>query len=116
MHRTAALLLLCGASAALYLAQSAGIVFYERYALEIVFAPSHFLGGLCVGLAAVYASHVYGHRLLLWQCLLAVLCVGIGWEVWEYSWAQPIPAWDTALDIVMDLLGGYVAYTVSKRL
>lgn len=116
MQRLSVLVWLFAASAALFLAQSLGITLYERYAIELIFAPSHFLGGLCVGFAAVYGTRAYGFRLALWQCLLIVLCVGVAWEVWEYSWAQPIPTWDTALDIVMDLLGGYVAYTVSKRL
>ena len=81
----------------------------------------HFLGGVFSALALLWAYHyVFGkyfdqrrERLLL-VALVGTLIVGVLWEVFESIAGihalegNIIP--DTSLDIIMDLLGAYVAF------
>lgn len=82
--------------------------------------PMHFLGGVWLGFVATW----FGFRFKLIPSLnsfgylaiigFIVLVFGIGWEFFEYIMdiivkSNMQPSWiDTKLDLVMDLLGGYL--------
>ena len=85
--------------------------------------PLHFLGGFCAGLVSLYfysrfrlgnvrTRNFFG---VLEFAILGTIVVGLGWELFEYSAGITFNAvgnhvLDTAKDLVMDILGGYVAY------
>lgn len=77
--------------------------------------PMHLLGGAVVSLGLL----VCFPRVKLWLVLLFVLCVGCGWEVFEWVtgilYTETAPFADTALDLVMDLVGGAVGYGLAKQ-
>ena len=82
----------------------------------------HFLGGLWVGVMAIwvyYLSGLLGKPLITKKNVLilsfvSVLVVGIGWEVFEIFIKETInePGFiiDTLGDLLFDLLGAFVAY------
>ena len=84
----------------------------------------HFLGGFWVGLAYFYIFSPQSISLkLIFKILLAVLFIGIGWEVYEILvndiLAQnPFDFLDTLSDIFFDLFGGLcvILYRVWKKL
>jgi hypothetical protein len=76
----------------------------------------HFLGGLLIGLASAW-SYVFvfkkGTSGLVRTTLLSVLIVGIFWEIYEVYIGIQVThepyIWDTSVDIIMDLVGAYLA-------
>ncbi len=84
--------------------------------------PMHFLGGAVVVLG--YQSRFMLHRVSgrlrfgFLPTMLMVLVVGILWEVYEYIVGPILPGYvfDTALDIVMDMLGGAVGYFTARAI
>lgn len=86
----------------------------------------HFLGGLLIGLLAVFFFYTSGyvtfpreHRGAAFAIVIAsVLVVGLGWELWELflGWTDVLAdRGDTILDIIMDTLGGCVACMYGLR-
>lgn len=88
----------------------------------------HFLGGVFVGLLALWLRYFSGylgaHAVpALSQVLLfvgvSVLVIGVGWEVFEWVTGETFRAegyWqDTIVDVVLDLLGGFVATGFFQR-
>lgn len=81
----------------------------------------HFLGGLWAGIFSVWLiARKENQSQFLW-CLIFALFVGVAWEVFEYS--EGIVAanhfsypFDTAKDLVMDLLGAVFGWILGKRL
>ncbi len=110
MQRRTILLALVGAVLLLYVAQHTSIVLYERYESDWIFTPSHYLGGLSVGLALLYAASGLRLRLPIFLCLGPVLFVGVAWEIWEYAMGFDIHLVDTLNDLLADFLGGLSAY------
>lgn len=85
--------------------------------------PMHFLGGVVVALLvfALYDLKILVPRSFLttFKVLSVVLAVAISWEVYEVMIGIPIESdyiFDTASDLVMGLLGGYVGYFVACRI
>jgi hypothetical protein len=92
--------------------------------------PMHFLGGLWVALFAswffFFSGFVYRNVELLGKTkiflitIASVIVVGVLWEVWEV-WADLVSMddigyfFDTALDLIMDTLGGIVAFIYAKK-
>lgn len=99
----------------LYITQMIGIRVYETREVEWLFTPSHFFGGMTIGLIILYLARGFSIEATLVQCLFAVLTIGIAWEVWEYVMHFGIQPVDTISDIVADLLGGYSAYALVHR-
>jgi hypothetical protein len=69
----------------------------------------HLAGGMIVGLIGA------GLGLRRWYVLLpAVVCVGVVWELFEFligiTLSESNIVFDTATDLVMDTLGGVIAY------
>ncbi|MDP3735519.1 MAG: hypothetical protein Q8R39_03780 [bacterium] len=71
----------------------------------------HFLGGVIVALLVRWGSErVWGVRFSLATVILAVLFVGIAWEVFEYALGlievpRDVYIKDTAVDLILDMLG-----------
>ena len=84
----------------------------------------HFLGGLFIGTGFLWFlyfefSHLVKRIPLFAVTFLAVLGVGIAWEIFEYvtnSYNASNYTLDTSLDIAMDIAGMMVAYLLFKRL
>lgn len=76
--------------------------------------PMHFLGGLAVGL---FLAGVLGRRFKPLWFLMVLVAVFIGWEVFEYiigTDRESNYVFDTALDLLMDTVGGLVPYTLAR--
>ena len=92
-----------------------GNKFYWYYSIWYFDIIMHFLGGFWIGLAFFYIfspQNISGK--LIFKILLLVLCIGIGWEVYEILvndiLAQnPFNFLDTLSDIFFDLFGGLCA-------
>jgi hypothetical protein len=88
---------------------------------------THFLGGLWVGLAALWLIYFSGYipkpalksRTALYVAIGAIAGIGIIWELYEISLdvflgipIRPDYALDTAIDLVMDVLGALTGWAV----
>lgn len=74
--------------------------------------PMHFLGGLAIGVFLV--GFLYRKRPFLF--LLLFVLATVGWEVFEYYFGIPREsnyASDTMHDLIMDAVGGLIAYLVA---
>lgn len=105
--------------------------FYLYWTFEWFDILLHFLGGLWVGLVALwfffFSGFVYKDVSLVRKTriflitIASVLTVGVLWEVWEV-WANLVFIdeqgyfLDTALDLVMDTLGAVIAFIYAKKL
>ena|SRR3989338_1591622 len=83
--------------------------------------PMHFFGGMWAGLCGLWLITRRGNSPSLALCLAFALFIGVAWEVFEYS--EGIAAsyhfsypFDTAKDIVLDLLGATLGWILAKRL
>lgn len=88
--------------------------------------PMHFLGGLCValgyGIIPFFGITLPKFLRSKWAYLGATLLVGLAWELFEFVFGislandaeNLIP--DTSLDLVLDLLGGYVGYLLIQKM
>lgn len=100
--------------------------FYWYWIYRWIDIPMHFLGGVWVGLAALWFWYHSGHidnkhasiRPLA-LVLLAGLGIGLLWEIYEYVlWyitGENLPSnyiADSILDIIMDVLGAFASYGV----
>jgi hypothetical protein len=80
----------------------------------------HCLGGILAGLIGMWWALVVTKRSKLVHALLGALILGIAVELVEYSFDWGISIYmsrslDTAKDIVIDLIGGSVAWQYAKR-
>lgn len=86
----------------------------------------HFLGGLVIGLIALYLiysfsiSREYSEKhgfITIVHILSLVLVVGLMWELWELFMGFSLvleDLSDTILDLIMDTLGGLFAFLYSR--
>jgi|SRR3989338_307448 len=87
-------------------------LYYSVWYFDIIM---HFLGGVWLGLVAVYlftSEALPSHPIL--KMLFFVLVIGFGWEVFEFLFhnyiAQaPFDIFESSSDIFFDLLGGLCA-------
>ncbi len=87
----------------------------------------HFLGGLWVGLSALWFYSFSGFfedvrkdkPFIFLLSFLSVLVVGLGWEVFEFlieiDFSNNYIS-DTSLDLIMDILGGITASLIVLRI
>jgi len=86
----------------------------------------HFLGGVLIALITLlfiydkkFVSFSNHHPILMFFFALTfVLIIGLAWELWElYMGMSDIKtdAVDSGIDIVMDTIGGVVAYLYSRK-
>lgn len=76
--------------------------------------PMHILGGLAIATFIIGFLHTRKTGLFLVLFLLAI----VGWEVFEYVFGIPRDAnypLDTAIDLVMDIVGGGITYLVARK-
>lgn len=108
--------------AGLALMHNLAITFYFYWQYPWFDILMHFWGGVVVALG-VGMLPSFGVRYIsrppsLFQIGVAILLVGLSWELFEYSvgiWAnEPGFVSDTVLDLVMDTLGAAVGYGVLK--
>ncbi len=84
--------------------------------------PMHALGGVSVALGYQSRFMLSRAQPLLsfgfFATLCAVLVVGLTWEVYEYIVGPILPGYaiDTAIDIVMDILGGTLGYALARAM
>lgn len=88
--------------------------------------PMHVFGGVCVafGFAILpfFRIQLPSRYTTLKGYIGAVLCVGILWEVFEYFFGlsgfavQNDFIFDTVKDLIMDMLGGVIAYGVIMKI
>lgn len=113
------LLVILTATVAMILLHFAALEFYLYWMYWWFDMIVHFFGGLASGLAIFwiirYAGRIPVASHLHWFLLIisAVLVIGIGWEIFELAtglYAQKNYVFDTTVDIVMDLLGGFIAF------
>ncbi len=102
----------------LYIAALSGDLFFYIWWYDI---PLHFLGGLWIGLLAVYLYYYSGffksiltENRLFFTMLISVIVVGALWEIFEYYTGLAFTVGnytlDTVKDMFMDVLGGIVSY------
>lgn len=81
---------------------------------------THFLGGVWVALAVMWAVGAALKRPASPLAIIAAaLGIGIAWEIFEIVIGIPREAnfvFDTALDLSMDVVGGFVGYVIGSRL
>jgi hypothetical protein len=100
---------------------------FDIYWLVPLFdVPMHFLGGFWIGLTSLWIYYIGEYvipfkktnRAMLFASLISVLCVGLGWEVFEFlgdiTGPTTIEKIDVLQDICIDLLGGIAAYLYFK--
>ena len=105
--------------ATIHISASIFDLYWRLWWLDI---PAHLLGGVFVGLLAVWLLFFSGYlpfrapsrRALFSSAILGAVAIGAGWEVFERMLglvANPFfeYAFDTAKDILMDTLGGFIA-------
>ncbi len=87
--------------------------------------PMHFLGGCTVA---------FGYGVLPWldvrfrkewntlgHFMIAIVCIGISWEIFEILGGMsdiydPDFVFDTCTDLILDVLGGFIGYSMIQRI
>ena len=75
----------------------------------------HFLGGLSIGVLAIWALKIENRSLKAFLvAFVSVMVVGVGWEIFEYlnglTFSTESYKLDIAHDLIMDALGATTAY------
>jgi hypothetical protein len=96
---------------------------YWLYPLFDVFM--HFLGGVFIGLSSLWLFFESGYiklnkssKNVIIVVGVSIFFVGIGWEIFEIFAGIPIEEnfkLDTAVDLIMDVLGAFIAYFIFIR-
>ena len=105
-----AALVLCAVMAAFHLWGLKDFLYWRYYWFDIFM---HFLGGLAVGTALV--GFLIRHR--PWLFLVLFVAGMVGWEMFEFFAGltkQTDYVSDTALDLLMDVLGVGLVYIVAR--
>lgn len=79
----------------------------------------HFGGALWVALAAMWLLSSVHQRLSFAKVFFIICAVSVGWELFELWGGIPREAnfaFDTSLDLLMDVLGGITGYAVGRSL
>lgn len=109
------------------LLHSAAVVLYIYWSVWWFDILMHFLGGAWVGLMALWLFGLPGMRARfrklkspLAAVLASAVLVGVVWELFEYATDVTFTAEgyaaDTALDLVMDIVGALAAYAYGSAL
>ncbi|HYF12727.1 MAG TPA: hypothetical protein VD928_00280 [Candidatus Paceibacterota bacterium] len=99
-------------TAVLYIYGKENSLFWYYWWYDI---PMHILGGLVIGfwIAAIAAQRSFPIRKTFLLTLIAVICIGVAWEIYEYTF-DLIPdvanyPLDTVADLCNDVLGAAIA-------
>ena len=100
------------------------IEFYLYWKYLWLDIPMHILGGVAcaLGFSALPffgLKHASRYTSMMWTVLFT-LCVGVVWEMFEFSagisQSEPGFFFDTVLDLVMDVTGGLIGFGVVRSL
>lgn len=99
-----------------------GVVLYgiaHAYLWDVAWysAIAHILGGLWAALFFVWGQSMLGLPRNLMFCVIAVLVLGIFWEVFEFLIGAthfPVDTVDTVADLLMDFVGGMIGVRAMK--
>lgn len=100
------------------------IEFYLYWKYLWLDIPMHILGGVACALGFSTLpyfglKHASRYTSMMWT-ILFTLCVGVVWEIFEFSAgiSQSEPGFliDTVLDLTMDVIGGIVGYGLVRNL
>ncbi len=83
--------------------------------------PTHFLGGVWMGLFAAWLYQRKKRKITIAQCAAFALSIGVCWEIFEYTegltYSPFMPYWlDTIKDLCMDTIGGATAGMMVPRI
>lgn len=86
--------------------------------------PTHFLGGVWVGLFVAWFLQIRDAHFTVMRCALGAFAIGLMWEIFEYGFGlggnPAMLYWvDTTKDLFVDVLGGGIvgyALLLEKRL
>lgn len=108
------------------LLHSAALEFFFYWTYSWFDILMHFLGGLFIGLSALWFFFESGYvtakkhtRAVFIIAGSATLLIGVSWEIFEVVAGVPIEdnyALDTAIDLFMDMLGSLVAAYAYARM
>ncbi len=104
----------------MYITQTFGISYFDTDPNNQFFAITHFLGGAWISLLVFWVYALRGKRANIAQCLIAALCIGIFWELFEILADLTLVeslryTSDTLSDLAMDILGGLVGGILVAR-
>lgn len=123
-NRTWCLKILAGSLILLFLVNLVGMKANLYYIFPWFDILTHAMGGFSLGVLSLIISGAWegkyhsGHIIL--TILLVTLAGGIGWEAIEFNLDRLVGAelqmgvLDTLLDIIMDLVGAFIAYGVLR--
>lgn len=100
--------------------QLLGIYLNARLESDVVFVPSHFLGGVWAALlVATYATGFLDRKLHILWYVASAFFFGVGWEIFELlthiiSITNSGYAWESSADIFVDVLGGLVGAAIAR--
>lgn len=82
--------------------------------------PMHILGGVWAGYAVIWVLQRSGWGATLAHVVVGAFVIGVAWELFEYTYDvaySPFMSYplDTAKDLLMDVLGGMLAYLTTRR-
>lgn len=106
------------------LAPLLGVVLYglaHAYLWDVLWysAIAHTLGGLWAILFFLWAQNMLRLSRNLTLCVAAVLVLGILWEIFEFLIGAthfPADTFDTAADLIMDMIGGMIGVRMMRYL
>ena len=81
--------------------------------------PVHFLSGAWVALAAAWFLDWQKYPIGVFRALSIVLVFGAAWELFEITAGVPLEvnyAFDTTLDLLMDIAGGACGFFAAQRM
>ena len=102
------------------------LTFYLYWTIEWFDIMMHFLGGAVIAILSMFLFYTSGYMdfpkehigSVFAMTLGSVLLIGLVWELWElfvgFSDVLEDQA-DTFLDLIMDTVGGIVAFTYGKK-
>ncbi len=105
----------------IFFLNSLALLFYWYTSVWYLDMLMHFLGGVWVGIFAVYLfSRGNLSSLSVWVVLLVVFLIGAGWEVFEilverYITYNPLNILDSMSDLFFDLAGGILGLFLSEN-
>ena|SRR3989344_5712710 len=80
----------------------------------------HLFGGMWAALIVTWLMRLFKREPTLISLLVAVILIGIAWEIFEVAigmtYYEENFVLDTALDLLMDTMGGIIGYFIAPRL
>lgn len=111
-----AVALLIASIAVIHIASLQWYLYWQFVWLDV---PVHFLGGVWIALFVIWVLGRIGRSPGLLEIVVWVALVGVAWELFELWGGIPMEdnfAFDTALDLLMDLIGACVGFAWARRL